>query len=256
MYRYVKKMQCLCASRHTYGFGVHSPYLYHFTRYVVYERHPFYIYPAIEKERKNLLQSNEPCVSGEGLSRVCRLSTVGQLARILPLPPRHARLLHRSARFAQADTLLQLGCGLGVDSAYMASARPGARCVVIEPQAEVAEVAGGVMRRLGITNVDLRHGTSEELLPSLLDEWKQLDFAYIGLDSDPQAAWVDFSRCVEKTHTGTLIMVGCPYLRPETERVWQQMKRHRRVTSSIDLGRSGILFFNTDLHKQHYRMRL
>jgi hypothetical protein len=39
------------------------------------------------------------------------------------------------------------------------------------------------------------------------------------------------------------------------EKAWKKIKEHPRVKTTIDLFELGIVFFNSDLHKKHYKMR-
>ena len=41
-------------AKNTLGFGVHSPYVFHFTKFVIYNKGSYYIFSAIEKIRSSL----------------------------------------------------------------------------------------------------------------------------------------------------------------------------------------------------------
>jgi hypothetical protein len=58
-----------------------------------------------------------------------------------------------------------------------------------------------------------------------------------------------------KVHNGTILVVDDIYWSAEMEQAWERIKEHPRVTSTIDLFQLGIVFFNRDLHKKHYKMR-
>ena len=256
LYTTCKRLQCRYSARHTRGFGVHSPYMYHFTQYVVYERNPFYAYLDIEAERKALLQETDKCLYKDGETGQCRTRTLRAITRRLSLPPKCAQLLYRVVRHARCRTVLEVGTSLGLTAAYLASPDSKADCVAIEPETELAEVAEMVLDDLQIKNVRVMQGEVSGLLPDVLRGWERLDFAFVDLHGDADTTWFCFEQCVGKAHAGTLMTIGQPYRTPAMTHTWERIKAHPQVTSSIDLGRVGLVFFNTDLHKQHYRMRL
>ena len=46
------RIRYLCSAKHRKGHGIHSPYVYHFLNYVLYEKSSYYCYDAIERYRK------------------------------------------------------------------------------------------------------------------------------------------------------------------------------------------------------------
>jgi len=45
------------------------------------------------------------------------------------------------------------------------------------------------------------------------------------------------------------------YWSSDMEKAWKSIQEDPRVTTTIDLFQLGIVFFNPDLHKNHYKMR-
>ena len=256
LYTTFKRLQCSCTARHTRGFGVHSPYVYHFTQYVVYERNPFYAYLDIETERKALLQEADRCLYKDWVTGRHRTRTLRSITRRLSLPPKYAQLLFRVVRFARCRTVLEVGASLGLTTAYLASPDSRADCVAIESEAELAEVAEMVLDDLQVKNARVLQGKADDLLPGVLRGWERLDFAFIDTDGDAATTWRSFEQCAAKAHPATMMAIGLPYRSPDMAHAWERIKAHPQVTSTIDLGRMGLVLFNTDLHRQHYRMRL
>jgi len=56
-------------------------------------------------------------------------------------------------------------------------------------------------------------------------------------------------------HNNSIVIIDDIYWSDDMELAWQTIKNHPRVTSSIDLFHMGIIFFNTDVNKMHYKMR-
>jgi len=58
-----------------------------------------------------------------------------------------------------------------------------------------------------------------------------------------------------KVNENTVMVIDDIYWSADMESAWRQIKECSMVTSTIDLFQLGIVFFNTDLHKKHYKMR-
>lgn len=257
-YRTYKKLRCRCVARHSYGFGVHSPYMYHFTRYVVYEHNPFYVYETIEALRASLRRrADKVSVGGDGLGKTNpKERRLKDIARTDLLPVKYAQLLFRVVRFCRCKTLLELGTSLGVTTAYLASAAKTGKCLTIECEPEVASVALENFKTLRLENVELLLGNVDDKLPEALAELDALDFVFINVGCKADDVWRYFELCAGKARSGSVIVVADIYGTKEMEKVWKRIREYGRVTSTIDLGRLGMVFFNTDLHRKNYRMCL
>ena len=64
-----------------------------------------------------------------------------------------------------------------------------------------------------------------------------------------------FNLCLSKVHSNTVIVIDDIYWSSDMENAWKVIKNHPLVMSTIDLHQMGIVFFNSDLHKRHYKMR-
>ncbi|MFA6581890.1 MAG: SAM-dependent methyltransferase, partial [Paludibacter sp.] len=64
-----------------------------------------------------------------------------------------------------------------------------------------------------------------------------------------------FEQCISKVHKDTILIVDDIYWSLDMEHAWDTIKMHSLVSSTIDIFQMGIVFFNSDLHKVHYKMR-
>jgi len=64
-----------------------------------------------------------------------------------------------------------------------------------------------------------------------------------------------FEQCLAKVHNDSVLVLDDIYWSADMEKAWKKIKEHPRVKTTIDLFELGIVFFNSDLHKKHYKMR-
>lgn len=241
-------------ARHTHGFGVHSPYVYNFIQYVIYEKNPFYVYDKIEALRRKLLtDTTEIAVTdyGTGNDSIRRISDI--TARSVK-PARYAQLFYRIIRYSKAVNVLELGTSLGITTAYLASGSQRINCVTMEGCPATARIACDNFRKLGLKNIRIVEGSIDVTLNPLIDSMESLDFIFIDANHRYKAVLGYFDACLNKIGRDTIMVIDDIYWSEEMERAWNEVKRHPSVTTTIDLFQVGIVFFNPDLNLKHYKL--
>ena len=64
-----------------------------------------------------------------------------------------------------------------------------------------------------------------------------------------------FELCLNKINKDSILIFDDIYWSSDMEMAWQIIKNHSLVTSTIDIFEMGIVFFNSNLNKTHYKMR-
>ena len=242
-------------ARNTKGYGVHSPYLFQLVRFVIYDKSQYYVFPQIEKLRESLSVDNRMLQVkdfGTGKNRGRKVSEI--TAHSLK-PTKYAQLLFKIILFCKAKQVLELGTSLGLTTSYLASSSSDIRCVTLEGSEEIAAVAKENFEKLHIKNIEVETGNIDTTLPVILNSFEKLDFVFIDANHRLPAAFDYFEQCVNKIHEKSVIVIDDIYWSTDMEEAWSRIKNHPKVTSTIDLFHIGIVFFNTDLNKNHYKMR-
>jgi predicted O-methyltransferase YrrM len=239
----------------TGGYGVHSPFMFQFTRYVLCEKHPYYIFASIENLRENLKKDNRVIDVTDFGTGVNGNRTVADIAKQSLKSPKQGQLFFRIANYFKARNVLELGTSLGITTSYLASSSSTLKCVSLEGCPETAKIACENFRKLGLKNIEVIVGNINITLEQVLDETDQLDLIFIDANHRSEAVLEYFKLCLPKIGKQTVLIIDDIYWSEDMENAWQVIKNHSRVASTIDLFHMGIVFFNTDLHKKHYLMR-
>jgi predicted O-methyltransferase YrrM len=120
---------------------------------------------------------------------------------------------------------------------------------------QIANVAKENFKLLNIKNIQTVVGDIDKTLTTVLDEFDQLDLVFIDANHKSQAVLSYFEQSLPKVHPNSVIVIDDIYWSSDMEYAWRKIKEHPLVTSTIDLFQLGIVFFNSDLHKMHYKMR-
>jgi len=241
-------------ARHTRGFGVHSPFVFHFIKFVINNKSSYYIFPSIEKIRASLKEDSRRLNIVDFGTGSDRSKTIAEIASKSLSGTKYGQLLFRLTESIKARNVLELGTSLGISTSYLASSSSEIRCVSLEGSQMIADIACENFKQLNIKNIKIVVGNIDKTLGEVLNEFEQLDLVFIDANHRSKAVLSYFEQCLMKVHDDSVIVVDDIYWSNDMEKAWKIIKEHPRVTATIDLFQMGIVFFNSDLHKKHYKM--
>lgn len=236
----------------TMGFGIHSPYLFNIARAIVPCRYPYYAFDAIGQLRKELLLCDDVIrmsAAGDGAQQAL---PVKQIARQTLRPAREEQLLMRLAVMQHAREIVVSGDGLGVSTAYLAMSDSRAHVTAFEALAPLAEVAQRNWQQLGICNICCM---PESSLPG----WQPaapLDMAVISAGHSPEATMRHFEELLRHADRKSLFVLTDIHYSRSMQTAWENICRHSSVTATMDLCLLGLVFFDPNLEKKTYRIRM
>ncbi|MDD3489128.1 MAG: class I SAM-dependent methyltransferase [Paludibacter sp.] len=250
----VRYLRHILTSRHSFGFGIHSPAIYRFVKYVLYEKNSFYVYSEIEKLRRELENEELKFHLTDFGTGVDRVTTIGKVARRSLNNSKYSQLLYRMVRDAGPDTILELGTSLGISTAYMAKARPSAQCYTFEGCPQLAKIAAENFDKLSINNIEIIQDNIDNGLALFLENVPALDFVFVDANHTSKALSHYFELILPKISEKSVVVIDDINWSNDMWRGWEQIKNHPRVVSSLDIFGFGILFFNTEQNKMHYKL--
>lgn len=251
IFKYFK--HCLCAVN-TKGHGVHSPYMYQFLYSVLYNKNDYYIFGEIEKLRTHLLKDKREIFIKDFGTGQDRNRTVSKIMHSSVQSPKYSKLLFRIICHIQAQKILELGTSLGITTSYLASTSSTSRCVTLEGSAEILNIAKENFNKLKIKNINAIEGDIKKTLSEVLLILEKMDFVFVDAHHSSVAVISYFEKCIPFLSKNAIMVFDDIYWSDDMELAWKVIKEHPKVTSSIDLFQMGIVFFNTDLNKKHYKV--
>lgn len=214
----------------------------------------------VEQLRQQALH-NKTIVTVEDLgagSRVqkSRHKTVRQIAKAAVKPKKYSHFLYRLVQHYKPQTIIELGTSLGISTAYMAIANPGAQLFTIEGSKAIYEIAHGHFKKLELQNVTALHAPFDEALPPLLDGLQGVDLAYIDGNHRYQPTLHYFQQLLPKAHSHTILIFDDIHWSAEMEEAWQVVQQHPMVQCTIDIFFMGIVFLRQEFKtKQHFSIK-
>jgi len=242
-------------ANNTHGFGVHSPYVFHFTKFVIYNKGSYYIFSAIEKIRSSLKNDKRILnVIDFGTGRKSNIS-IAEITTKSVKSAKYGQLLFRLSDYIQARNILELGTSFGLTTSYLAASSSSSRVVSLEGSQQIADVAIENFKKTDIKNIKIIVGNIDQTLSKVLAEFDFLDLIFIDANHKYQALINYFEQGLTKINSNSIMVIDDIYWSSEMEKAWTIIKENPMVMSTIDLFELGIVFFNSDLNKKHYKMR-
>ncbi|KAA3645135.1 MAG: SAM-dependent methyltransferase [Bacteroidetes bacterium] len=254
MFSIIQFLKYLIRSFHLHG--IHSPFIFDLNDKVIQANLPYYSFDAIESIRAKLLLTNkeiEVLDLGAGSKKGNKQKRkINEIAKSAVKKPKYAQLIFRLVYEFKPKTIVELGTSFGITTAYMAHAASNSKIYTLEGSPEIAKVAKINFEKLNIKNINQIVGNFNDTLPELLKKTETLDFVYFDGNHQEKPTIDYFQLCLEKANENSVFIFDDIYWSKGMKMAWEFIKKHPKVTVSIDLFQIGIVFFKQDQEKQNF----
>jgi len=246
-------------SRHKYGHGIHSPFIFDVVSNVFRNKTDSAIVCKIENIRKKLIADNrviEVCDRGAGSAKMkSRFRKVSDIAAFSAVPGKHGVLLSNLSHAFGGSFILEFGTSLGISTMYLAEGKGDAKVITMEGCRNTSEIARECFRKAEITNIEILTGDFDDLLPSVIALKTSPGLVFIDGNhrKDPLLRYFNFTA--EISDENTVVVVDDIHSTREMTSAWEIILKDPRVTASVDIFRLGILFFRTEITPGSYVVR-
>jgi predicted O-methyltransferase YrrM len=242
---------------HRKGFGIHSPFVFHLVNEVLRKKDDIGL-AQIKKWRKSLAESIETVETidvGAG-SKVHRKNrrTVRRIIRWSSISHKYGRVLYYLSREFQPKTILELGTGLGISTAYLSKGNPEARTKSVEADIGKTAFAESALRSLQIISPEIYNGSFDGFLLSKLKSIEHPLLVFIDGDHSYESTMRYFKKILEYKRADTIIVFDDIRWSEEMAQAWNEIKDHSQTVLSIDLFFMGIVFFREGVLKQNFKI--
>ena len=289
LYRVSSWLKHQLTARNTGGHGVHSPYLFEWVRMVMSDKNTYYVWDEIEEIRQEMLKDTRelefvdygsggplPTSPSKGRSanmrRVCDIAKgslarrkeaqllarlVGWLGRPLLTSPSRGGIGDEASEDRKGLTIVELGTSLGVTTAYLAAMDSRNKVLTYEGCPAVAEVARANWEKLGLSNIACVVGEiTVDSLQLAVDRLSGIDVAFIDANHTYEATLTYFNALASRVHEKSVVVVDDIHYNEDMEKAWKAICADERVTTTMDLYRMGLVFFDKHYWRKHYKMRI
>lgn len=255
-WHYIKEfIRFRLTAKHHKGHGVHSPFVFSFIEDTLNEKNPYYSYNKIERIRKNLLSDKSSIYVNDYGTGTSKTRKVSEIAKTSLKSKKEAQMLFRFACLTQPKNIIELGTSLGITTLYLSASRPTAKIYTLEGCPNIAKIARQNFKNAKADNIISKVGNIDIELPKLLSSIDELGMVFFDANHTKEATLNYFYQCLEKANNDTIFVFDDIYWSEEMTQAWTEIHNHPAVTYSIDLFCMGIVFFNKEWIKSHFRIK-
>ncbi|HNW57249.1 MAG TPA: class I SAM-dependent methyltransferase [Bacteroidales bacterium] len=258
-FRINKYLKYTLLSRHKKGHGIHSPFVFDLISRLFRNKIDPGIVFKIEKIRKRMLSDHRSIVVndlGAGSERMkTNLRRVSDIAKYSPVPEKYGALLANMAAEFGEPMIVELGTSLGISTMYMASSCRGAVVYTIEGSQTISGIASENFREAGLENIKIINGSFRENIPAIFNDKNNAGLVFVDGDHRKEPLLDYFNTIAEVSCNKTVIIIDDIYYSKEMEEAWNEIKRNKKVSVTVDIYRMGIVFFREGISHMDYVIR-
>ncbi|MFV8345413.1 O-methyltransferase [Flavobacterium sp. ZB4P13] len=251
--------------------AVHSPFVFSLLTKCFYDKKSKPEYAILKKYRNSLLANNntiEVTDFGAG-SKVFKSNTrvISRIAKTAGITSKRAELLFRITKYFQPDpsdseqakqSILEIGTSLGLATAALSlgSRNVGTKTKIttLEGCPETAKQAQNQFKQFGLTNITSVVTEFNAYLSN--PKPKTQNLIYFDGNHQKQATLDYFELLLPTITNETVWIFDDIHWSPEMEEAWEIIKKHPKVTVTIDTFQCGLVFFRREQPKEHFVIRI
>tara|TARA_R110000868_G_scaffold12619_2_gene59960 strand:- start:15323 stop:16093 length:771 start_codon:yes stop_codon:yes gene_type:complete len=238
--------------------GVHSPFVYKIVTECFYDKRIYSDYKDILNYRKALLK-NETKIKVTDLgagSHVMKQEerTVSELAKNAGTTTKRAKLLYRLITYLKPKTILELGTSLGIATHALSLGNPDAKITTIEGCPNTSKFTELHLKKRNINNVDVVTGNFNDEIKALTKN--KYDLIFFDGNHQKEATLNYFEALLETANNNSVWVFDDIYWSKGMTEAWETIKKHPKVTVTIDTFYWGLVFFRKEQVKEGFVVRV
>jgi predicted O-methyltransferase YrrM len=239
--------------------AVHSPFVFTLLTKCFYDKKFKPEYSILENYKNELLQNKntiEITDFGAG-SRVFKSNTrqIAQIAKTAGISPRRAQLLYRIVNYFQPKNILEIGTSLGLATSALSLGNPKALITTLEGCPNTMNQCQLQLQKFNINNVNCITTEFTNYFKSFDFRLSTFDFIYFDGNHSKKATLDYFELLLPTITNETLWIFDDIHWSADMEEAWQIIRKHPKVSVSIDTFQWGLVFFRYEQPKQHFIIR-
>jgi predicted O-methyltransferase YrrM len=238
---------------------VHSPFVFDLVTKCFYDKKQYPEYSILKRYRKSLLENNntiEVTDFGAG-SKVFKSNTraINQITKTAGITSKRAKLLFRITNYFQPSTILEIGTSLGLATSALALGNPKAKITTLEGCENTLAIAQKQFEEFDLANINSVATEFNSFLTNCQLNTEHCQLIYFDGNHSKQATLDYFNLLLPTITNETVWIFDDIHWSADMEEAWENIKKHPKVTVSIDTFQWGIVFFRIEQEKEHFVIR-
>lgn len=239
--------------------GVHSPFVFDLVTKCFYNKKKYPEYQVLKNYRNSLLENKnyiEVTDFGAG-SKIFKSNKrqIAKIAKTAGISSKRAELLFRITNYFQPSSILEIGTSLGLATSGLSLGNKNGKIISLEGCPQTMAIAKNQLQLQNLKNIEFVTTEFSAYLKNF--QLPTTNFQLIYFDGNhSKAATLSYFELLLPTITNETIWIFDDiHWSSEMEEAWEIIKRHPKVTVTIDTFQWGIVFFRIEQEKEHFVIR-
>jgi predicted O-methyltransferase YrrM len=240
--------------------SIQSPFVFDLYSTIIIDNYNFYFFDKINKIRdkyrliKDLIHINDLGAGSVFFSKKNR--KINEILAHSVMQKKYAELLFKLVYRFKPTSIIELGTSLGFTTCYLAYPNNNSKVYTLEGSKNLVEKAKELFHTLSIENIHSIEGNFDETLPHLINNLNQIDFVLIDGNHTKEATLRYFNLLLPKLTDNSILVFDDINWSKEMNEAWQEIKKNKKVTLTIDLFQLGLVFFRKEQkEKEHFVLK-
>ncbi len=255
-YQIIKYVQFLYKSTNQHG--VHSPFIYDLATKCFYDKTPYQGYQSISEYRKALLKNKTKIKItdlGSGSHKNnSNVRTISEIAKYSGSSFFRAKLIYRFVQYFKSETILELGTSLGMATQAMRLGNPKAKITSIEGCPNLTKFTKSNFLKYHLIGITIINNDFKKALKALNSN--SFDVVFFDGNHQKEATLEYFEALLPAIHNDSVFIFDDIYWSKNMTEAWKLIKKHPKVTVTVDTFFWGFVFFRSEQKKEHFTIRV
>ena len=239
--------------------GVHSPFVFDLITSCFYKKKSkndltiFLNYKKQLSKNTSLLEiSNFNFMSSFLLSHKRKRSRMFKDSEI---SNKRASLLIHLIQYLKPKYILEIGTGFGINTVVLSSAQRNSKITTLEENEQVVNTIEEIFKKNTVKNVKFLAGNFDITLPRVFNN-NTYDFIHFKGSCTNKNILKYFESSLLSIDNNSVFLFENIHSNKESEKAWNYIKKHEKVTVTIDTFLWGFVFFRKEQEKEHFIIRI
>jgi len=240
--------------------AVHSPFVFSLITKCFYDKKSKPEYAILQQYRNAVLENKnsiEVTDFGAG-SKVFKSNKrkIAQIAKTAGISAKRAQLLFRISNYFQPENILELGTSLGLATSALALGNKNAQIITLEGCPNTASQCQLQLQKFRINNVACVITEFSGYLTSHNPQLTTHNLIYFDGNHSKEATLAYFDLLLPTITNDSVWIFDDIHWSAEMEIAWEAIKKHPKVSVTIDTFQWGLVFFRREQPKEHFIIRV
>ena len=240
--------------------AVHSPFVFSLITKCFYDKKSKPEYAILQQYRNALLENkNSIEVTDFGVgSKVFKSNKrkIAQIAKTAGISAKRAQLLFRISNYFQPENILELGTSLGLATSALALGNKNAQIITLEGCPNTANQCQLQLQKFNFNNINPVVTEFSEYLTTHNSQLTTHNLIYFDGNHSKEATLAYFDLLLPTITNDSVWIFDDIHWSAEMEEAWEAIKKHPKVSVTIDTFQWGLVFFRREQPKEHFIIRM